>query len=421
MTGTDAAQRPTDYRAPAGRPAAVGRRVGAYLIDSAIALLVLLIAVGIFAGISFATGGGFPLPVAALGGYVVLGAWLLVYTLMQGGNGSLGMRALGLRLAHVADDGPLGFGRALGRNLVWGLGSSIVVGVFSPLFDGSPWHRGWHDKASGAVMTDVAGHGPVVAAPVVPAAVTAAPGAPQAVQPGVALPGAAAPSATPSGAPLPPPPPAPTGAASVSGLPAAPILPGADAPELADVVPVPPARPAPQASGLISFVPGVSDPETFDAPPPAAAPGIPVVDAPSSSAAAAPPPADARGAAQPVLDDPLDQTRISTGERPVARLTWDDGTSQALYGRTVFGRNPAPETGAMVSPVRDETLSLSKTHFELAVIDGVLWVTDRHSTNGVVIRRGTQRQQAVAGEPARVRMGDVLEFGDRHVVVEVAP
>jgi uncharacterized RDD family membrane protein YckC len=42
------------------RPAQVGRRVGAYLIDAAIGMVVLLIAVGVFAGISFGTGGHCP-------------------------------------------------------------------------------------------------------------------------------------------------------------------------------------------------------------------------------------------------------------------------------------------------------------------------------------------------------------------------
>ncbi|MCA0451845.1 MAG: FHA domain-containing protein [Proteobacteria bacterium] len=71
--------------------------------------------------------------------------------------------------------------------------------------------------------------------------------------------------------------------------------------------------------------------------------------------------------------------------------------------------------------MRDETLSLSKTHFELVVDEErALWVIDRESTNGVVIRRGTQRQTAVPGERTRVRMGDVLEIGDRSATVEVA-
>lgn len=370
------------------RPATIGRRIVACAIDSAIAVLILLIAVGIFAGISFGTGGAFPLALAGGLGYLVAAAWFVVYTLMQGGAGSLGMRALGLRLAHVSDDARLGFGRALGRNLVWGLGNAIVVGLFSPLFDGSEWRRGWYDIASGAVMTDVAGHASPAAArpplptPSVPRVAPAAAGAP--VAPVVPATPAAPPSA-----------PVPAG----HGLPAAPILPVGDAPALGDGAAVAPVRSGESAASLIAFVPGVTDPAVLDAPAPAAPRGIPVVDAAPASAA----------------------TPTPTEQPALARLVWDDGTRQALYGRTVFGRNPAPETGAMVSPVRDETLSLSKTHFELdGDAERGLWVTDRHSTNGVVVRRGAQRQTAASGEPVRVRRGDVLEFGDRSVTIEAA-
>ena len=70
--------------------------------------------------------------------------------------------------------------------------------------------------------------------------------------------------------------------------------------------------------------------------------------------------------------------------------------------------------------MRDETLSLSKTHFELVPGDDrSLWVIDRHSTNGVVVRRGVQHVAATPGERVTLHGGDVLEFGDRHVRIEV--
>lgn len=373
------------------RPAALGRRVGAYVIDGAVATLVLLVAAGILAGISFATGGAFPVMAAAVGAYVVGAGWFFVYTFMQGGAGSIGMRMLGLELAHAADDNPLGFGRALGRNLVWGLGSAIIVGIFSPLFDSSPWRRGWHDRASGAVMTDIAGHGPAL-----PEEVDAhLPQAPVA-DPSAFVPSASVPSVVPAGLIL------PTGADG--GLDA---WPSTDEPAAA------PARARTAAAGVIAFVPGVTDP----ARPEVAA--VAPIAVPTVPAAPAAPPGPATPAA--ALIDPLEHTRVSTGERPAARLRWDDGAQQAVYGRTLFGRNPTPEAGAMVSPVRDETMSLSKTHFELVPdADRTLWVIDRHSTNGVTIVRGIQRQQVTPGERTRVLMGDALEFGDRQVVIEVA-
>lgn len=363
-------------------PATLGRRAAAYLIDGAIATVISLVAAGALAGVSLGTGGGFPLAAAVSAAYVVTGAWFLVYTWMQAGAGSIGMRALGLRLAHMGDDASLGFGRALGRNVVWGLGAAIVVGMFSPLFDASPWRRGWHDRAAGAVMTDVAGRGVDIAAPPADAADAAS------TPPSLA-------TQVPQAAPE-----APTAVVQSAQIA------DAAAPLEETVIDRRPAvipSPGAGSAGVISFVPGVSDPAR------PAAPSEPVARATAAPTIA------------PALIDPLEQTRLSV-DRPFARLVWDDGGRQALYGRTLFGRNPSPETGAMVTPVRDETLSLSKTHFELVPDeDRTLWVIDRHSTNGVVVRRGTQRQQAVPGERTRVRMGDILEFGDRHVVIEVAP
>lgn len=351
-------------------PAAIGRRIAACLIDYGVAALIMLLAVGGFVGVAVATAGAFALPLAIGCGYLILVGWLMVYTVMQARGGSIGMRMLGLRLVRPDVEGRLGFGRALARNVAWALGAAVLVGMFSPLMDSSPWRRGWHDKAAGAVMIDIAGHPP------------------------------AAPVADPARSVTVPP-------AEPSVLPAAPILPPAaeiDGRTLAT------ARSPRSAAGLIAFVPGISRAERLDPSPPA---GIPVVDAP---------PPGPRPASASAMEDPLEQTRLSTDERPLARLIWDDGTRQAVHGRCVFGRNPTPETGAMVVPVRDETLSLSKTHFELDPDETrSLWVIDRHSTNGVTVRRGIQRQAVVPGERTRVRMGDVLEFGDRSVTIEVAP
>jgi len=393
------------------RPAGLGRRVGAYLIDGAIAVVVTLAAAGLFAGVSFATQGGFPLAVAIVLAYVLALAWFAFYTWMQGGGGSIGMRMMGLQLVHAADDKPLGFGRALGRNVVWGLACSVVVGYFSTLFDDSPWRRGWHDKAAGALMTDIAGHGPVAPEPAAGASGDA----------GAGIGAGASASAGPSGAdrsvfptapPLPPlpvsmpvvPEPAPAEetviAQARTSAQVQASAPAADATAHATTSAQP---------GVISFVPGVTGPPT------AARPASPV----------ATPAAPARVARAPLpsaLDDlppAFDETRLAA--RPLVRLAWDDGARQAVYGRTLFGRNPAAEHGATVSAVRDETLSLSKTHFEITLSEGVAWVIDRHSTNGVVIKRGAGRQSAQPGEPVRLRAGDILEFGDRHVMVEVAP
>lgn len=104
----------------------------------------------------------------------------------------------------------------------------------------------------------------------------------------------------------------------------------------------------------------------------------------------------------------------------LAVLTWDDGTSTAVYGRTLYGRNPAAEADTVSMPVRDETLTLSKTHFVVGGGPAGAWVADRHSTNGTVLVRGAVRHPLVAGRPAALRAGDRLELGDRLAIVEVA-
>jgi len=104
----------------------------------------------------------------------------------------------------------------------------------------------------------------------------------------------------------------------------------------------------------------------------------------------------------------------------LAMLRWDDGTRHAVYARTLFGRNPAPAPGALVVPVRDETLSISKTHFEIGCDDRGVWIADRSSTNGVAVVRRGLRRVLVPEERVLVRAGDVIEAGDRRLTVEGA-
>ncbi|RBO72865.1 hypothetical protein DSP71_08485, partial [Microbacterium sp. H6] len=132
--------------------------------------------------------------------------------------------------------------------------------------------------------------------------------------------------------------------------------------------------------------------------------------------AAAPAAPAAPAASRTTEEDDLEDTRISVpGHRLV--FTWDDGTRVSVSRRTVFGRNPAPEEGATLVPVRDETLSLSKTHFEAAAETSGGWVMDRHSTNGMTIVRAGQRIACPAGQRVPVRLGDAIEIGDRIVTI----
>lgn len=419
-----------------GQVAPISRRAVAYVIDAAIAT-----------GLSIVLGGGLMIAASVTGSLegtlttlviggpivsVILLGWFIVYTLMQSKNGSIGMRAQGLRLASAVDGAPLGFGRALLRNVIFGLAASIVVGYFTPLFDGSGRYQGWHDKVAKSVMLDARSTSSPSAWMTGPAVVPQLPGRVSesaASRPGFPAPAAASvPPAFPSGLATAP---ASAGTASPGGMPAAPAAPAAPQPTPASAPrPVIPAAPVPEAGALIAFVPGV----TQESPPPRVAPAVPAADiqpvpthappapapTPAPAAPVAPAPAPVTPAAVqapgPEDDAELEDTRISVpGHRLI--LTWDDGTRVSVSRRTIFGRNPAPEDGATVVSVRDETLSLSKTHFEAAAETSGGWVLDRHSTNGMTIVRDGQRIACPAGQRVPVRLGDAIEIGDRIVTI----
>lgn len=457
---------------PFGQVAPISRRAVAYLIDALIAGgLGIVLGGGLLVAASLAGGLEGTLRTLLIGGPIVslvLLAWFVVYTLMQAGNGSIGMRAQGLRLASAIDGKPLGFGRALLRNIIFGLAGAIVVGYFSPLFDGSGRFQGWHDKVGNALMLDARVDAPAHSAPPtqappagVPASLaSAAPATGFATSAAPVVPGlphpasrAGAPFAPPAapapgfGQPTPPAPVVPAAPSPAAPSPAAPAPaapqpastnPAASAPAAAPAVP---AAPISGADDLIAFVPGITQdsaparvapaPESV---PPAPAPVVPsasvipapvipapVIPAPVAvpeSAPDAPPasPADAPAAVFEPEESDIEDTRISIpGHRLV--FTWDDGTRVSVSRRTIFGRNPGPEDGAIIVSVRDETLSLSKTHFEAAAEVSGGWVLDRHSTNGMTIVREGQRIACPAGQRVPVRLGDAIEIGDRIVTI----
>jgi uncharacterized RDD family membrane protein YckC len=377
--------------------APVSRRAIGFLIDAFIAAALAIVLIGGVVVAATLAGPEGMLTTLLIGAPIVsllLLGWFVVYTLMQAGKGSIGMRAQGLRLASAADQTPLGFGRALLRNIIFGLACSIVVGYFTPLFDGSGRFQGWHDKVAGSLMLDA------TAAASGESGSSAADGAP------VRVPSAAQP-AVPT-----PVHPAPAQAAPMPS-PSSPVAPSAAAPSRPG-----PIAPADEGS-LIAFVPGVTaDPVPSlmtSAHRPDAEPALDATvqgHAAAGAVAASAPPA----AIAPHSSEEVEDTRISIpGHRLV--FTWDDGTRVPVSRRTIFGRNPAPEDGAVVVPVRDETLSLSKTHFEAASESSGGWVLDRHSTNGMTLVREGRRIACPPSQRVPVRLGDAIEIGERIVTV----
>jgi len=451
---------------PAGPIAPLARRAVACAIDLAIMAIIFMIGYGATAATTLSGLTAQNASAKAAGLVIGLGltftvalAWFLVYSFLQGSGGSIGMRIMKLRLVRDGSEAPLGFGRALLRNIVFGLSTAIVVGYFTPLFDGSGRFQGWHDRAAGALMRDVRGATAPASAAGVPAAAPAAPSLPVAPfgQPGAAPAHAAPASFAPPqpdalfparepGALFPPTvepvgpqdghtgftlPPAPSAAPTVAATPAAGPAAVETAAAPAGVAEVDPhdatvLSPAAQAAAaaahegaMITVVPGVSP----SVPAPATAPvSGPETVAPARPPVPAAPPASVEAAmalppvAQPADDEDLEETRISIpGHR--LQFVWDDGARATVSGRTLFGRNPAPEAGAIVVVVRDETLSLSKTHFEAAAEAAGGWVMDRHSTNGMTIVRDGVRIACPPGERVRIRLGDAIEIGDRIVTV----
>ncbi|MCT9819248.1 FHA domain-containing protein [Microbacterium sp. W1N] len=100
-------------------------------------------------------------------------------------------------------------------------------------------------------------------------------------------------------------------------------------------------------------------------------------------------------------------------------LVWDDGSRTSVFGPTVFGRNPVAEPGWKAVPMRDETLSLSRTHFAIVpAADGTVRVRDCGSTNGIRVVRRRETHPVGAGEECTLRGGDILEIGDRSATIE---
>lgn len=73
--------------------------------------------------------------------------------------------------------------------------------------------------------------------------------------------------------------------------------------------------------------------------------------------------------------------------RPVVTFTieFSTGQTEVVSGTAIIGRNPrasASEPGATRMVIIDGTRSVSKTHGEFSVVDGVLYYRDRSSANG---------------------------------------
>jgi hypothetical protein len=198
--------------------------------------------------------------------------------------------------------------------------------------------------------------------------------------------------------------------------------------------PAPPAPPAPEeehdepvvdTGTFITLPPGivdsgtlrVSSPRTERAPAPAAEPGeivfFPVVPG--------------IPVARIVAEPDAGETRVA----PIApaSASWRiilprSGQIVPISGALYIGRNPArtaDRQDAELLAVDDPAKSLSKTHALLEVENGVLWVHDLDSTNGIfIVEPDASVIDVEPGNRAAVPAGAELELGEYVVRVEHA-
>ncbi|GAA1776183.1 zinc-ribbon domain-containing protein [Agromyces lapidis] len=111
-------------------------------------------------------------------------------------------------------------------------------------------------------------------------------------------------------------------------------------------------------------------------------------------------------------------------ERPAAprfTLRFSTGETLMVFGTGLIGRRPLPQPGEEFDhlvQIADRTLSVSKTHLEFGEHEGVLWVADRFSGNGTVVRRPDDG--ALRCEPGRrylVPRGSRVELAEQSFVV----
>ena len=92
-----------------------------------------------------------------------------------------------------------------------------------------------------------------------------------------------------------------------------------------------------------------------------------------------------------------------------------------MCGTGLIGRRPLPQPAEFFDPlvpIDDRSLSVSKTHLEFGQHDGELWVNDRFSGNGTIIRRPDDG--ALRCEPGRrylVPRGSRVELAEQSFIV----
>lgn len=221
-------------------------------------------------------------------------------------------------------------------------------------------------------------------------------------------------------APVVPPAPA-VGTAGVEGSPWTPSRPsGVHAAPDEATAPVSPTVPSASASALTSSAASIPAAAPLPPLPGATGPVLPVVGAATVPSSAD----DASGAEDEPGAEDVEETRIvdrNTSTAPFV-LHFSTGERAAVQGTGLLGRLPRPQPGERFDDlltVRDPGKSVSKTHLELGRDGDDLWVADRFSGNGTVVRHidGSIRR-CEPGRRYRVERGARVDIGEQFFLVQ---
>ena len=351
-------------------PATMSRRFCAGLIDLA---LLLVLGGGVLV-LGLARGGGALVLVGSVSVLVVsVAQWVA-----HGRSGwTVGRRAVGIRTLDVESRTPIGLLRVLVRSAViaagaLALGVGLLVVLASPAFDRTGRRRGWQDLAArDEVLRVRAQQVPVV----VPPRVRHTEPAPQ--------PAGRRPVSVPGWAVAEP-------GMSAEGTALLDLLFDESRPAALVLAPLAPQRSGPdldtRATPVVRQV-GLSY---------GLAPELELTRpaGPRHDLAAAP--------VTPVVVDPR-----------AAEIELGDGQHITIARTALVGRNPASDADVQLVRVVDPARSVSKTHLQIGVEPGGVWIADRGSTNGTVVTLPDGAQVVCrVDQQVRLRVGSTVTFGD---------
>ncbi len=123
----------------------------------------------------------------------------------------------------------------------------------------------------------------------------------------------------------------------------------------------------------------------------------------------------------PVVEAPRFATEDELSSVTTYTVTLNTGESVEISSSALLGRMPQPAEGELFEHlivVTDPGRSVSKTHLEFGVREGELWISDRNSGNGSIIREpGVVPRRAQPGTHYVVSRGTRVDIGDLFLTI----